>query len=227
MSITSSNNTHTLAWAGTLSMAKGGSGANITGAAGGIVYSSTTTAMAVLAAGTSGQILLSGGSGTPAWSLATIDGSGNVTGNAFFYSSDRRLKYDIKDVKGLELILAMRGVSFKWKRDNSPELGLIAQEVEKVAPELVKTDLRTGLKAVKYGNLVAPLIESVKELYGVCTDNSERIDTAERKISSIETANADRDSRVQNLEKSVQNLTEENAKLKSEIEEIKQLLKSK
>lgn len=55
------------------------------------------------------------------------------------------------------------GVSFDWKESGEKSVGVIAQDVEKVFPELVKTDDATGLKSVEYGNLVAPLIEAVKE----------------------------------------------------------------
>ncbi|HHD92510.1 MAG TPA: tail fiber domain-containing protein, partial [Candidatus Portnoybacteria bacterium] len=93
-----------------------------------------------------------------------INNAGTVTANAFIYSSDKRLKKDIKNIpNALERILSLRGVSFKWRKNNEQSLGLIAQEVEKVFPELVVTNQTDGMKAVKYGNLVAPLIEAVKE----------------------------------------------------------------
>lgn len=68
--ITSSNNTHTLGWASTLSMARGGSGAALTASNGGVVYSSAS-AMAILAPGTSGQVLKSNGAGAPSWGAAS------------------------------------------------------------------------------------------------------------------------------------------------------------
>lgn len=46
------------------------------------------------------------------------------------------------------------------------DMGVIAQEVEKVFPEAVVTDEVTGYKSVAYSKLVAPLIEAVKELAG-------------------------------------------------------------
>ncbi len=94
-----------------------------------------------------------------------LEVNGNVKATAFYYSSDQRLKKDIKTIQGLDLINKLRGVEFRWKDSNEKSAGLIAQEVEKVAPYLVKTDKNTGLKSVLYANLVAPLIEAVKELY--------------------------------------------------------------
>ena len=85
---------------------------------------------------------------------------GDVGATSFVYTSDRNLKKNIKTLDGaLDKILKLRGVSFNWKDNNKPSVGLIAQEVEQVFPELV-----TGneVKGVQYGNLVAPLIEAVK-----------------------------------------------------------------
>jgi trimeric autotransporter adhesin len=84
-------------------------------------------------------------------------------GKSFIYTSDRRLKENIATLPdALEKILGLRGVYFDWKRDGKGEIGLIAQEVEDIYPDLVITDKKSGLKAVKYGNIVAPLIEAIK-----------------------------------------------------------------
>jgi hypothetical protein len=66
-------------------------------------------------------------------------------------------------------IRELRGVTWEWREDapteaqQQPGMGVIAQEVEKVFPELVITD-EQGLKRVEYSGLIAPLIEAVKEL---------------------------------------------------------------
>lgn len=90
----------------------------------------------------------------------------NITGAAFLYSSDKTLKKDIKKLdNSLNKVLSLQGVSFKWKdesKNNKINIGLIAQDVEKVYPEIVVTGI-DGKKSVEYGNLVAPLIESIKE----------------------------------------------------------------
>jgi len=56
---------------------------------------------------------------------------------------------------------SLQGVSFNWKENNEPSIGLIAQDVEKIFPEAVSGE--EGSKAVNYGVLVAPLIEATKE----------------------------------------------------------------
>jgi len=92
-----------------------------------------------------------------------LDVDGSVNATSFLYSSDERLKKDIQPISGLDNILKLQGLSFEWKNNNQSEIGLIAQDVEKVYPELVSTNPNTGFKSVKYGNLVAPLIEAIKE----------------------------------------------------------------
>jgi hypothetical protein len=113
-----------------------------------------------------------GSSGTGSFVLLQKDGAdkfrvdhdGNVTATSFIYSSDRNLNQDIKVIpNALDKVLKLDGVMFNWKADNRPDLGLIAQEVEEVFPELVHTNGATNLKSVEYGNLVAPIIEAIKE----------------------------------------------------------------
>jgi len=76
----------------------------------------------------------------------------------------------------LERVRRIRGVSYAWREDvegaprvsgppGTRELGVLAQEVEEVFPEAVRTD-RDGLKSVDYLGLVAVLVEAVKELDG-------------------------------------------------------------
>ncbi len=114
--------------------------------------------------------ILGGTSGGTAFSgnisaSGSITASGNVYAPAYYYSSDRTLKTNIADLSpeaSLANIQKLQGVYFDWKKDGKASVGLIAQDVEKVYPELVATDKTTGLKSVEYGNLVAPLIEAVK-----------------------------------------------------------------
>ena len=103
---------------------------------------------------------------TQALNMANFDinAAKNVNATAFYYTSDRRLKENIGtlDAGTLEKVLRLNGVSFRWKQDGRQDIGVIAQDVEEVFPELVKTDPTTGFKSVEYGNLVAPLIEAIK-----------------------------------------------------------------
>jgi hypothetical protein len=60
----------------------------------------------------------------------------------------------------------MNGVKYDWKDGhNKSSIGVIAQDMEKIVPEVVITN-NQGLKTVSYGNLIAVLIEAIKELAG-------------------------------------------------------------
>ena len=88
---------------------------------------------------------------------------GTVTASSFVYSSDKSLKTSIQQIpNALEKLKQLNGVSFNWKSSGEKSIGLIAQDVEKVYPEIVSTG-ENGLKAVDYAKLVAVLIEAVKE----------------------------------------------------------------
>jgi hypothetical protein len=56
----------------------------------------------------------------------------------------------------------LEGVRFDWIDNDKPSVGLIAQDVEKVLPELVETS-GDGTKSVSYGNIIGVLIEAIKE----------------------------------------------------------------
>ena len=92
----------------------------------------------------------------------TLDPSGNLTstGNMTAYS-DERLKDNIETLDGSK-VLQMRGVSFT--KNGEAGSGVIAQELELIASELVHTgDDEMGTKSVAYGNLVGYLIENAKQ----------------------------------------------------------------
>ena len=100
---------------------------------------------------------------------ATLDSSGNFTanGNVGAYS-DLALKEDIYQIENaLEKVKKLRGVHFTRKENKSKEIGVVANEVEKVVPELVDEheDKELGIvKTMKYANTVGLLIEAVKDL---------------------------------------------------------------
>jgi hypothetical protein len=84
-----------------------------------------------------------------------------------FASSDRRLKDNIKPIKNaLDKISKIGGYEFDWNENQNVhtghDIGVIAQEIEAVLPEIVTTR-DNGYKAVKYEKLVALLLEAVKE----------------------------------------------------------------
>jgi hypothetical protein len=88
--------------------------------------------------------------------------SGSVSANSFISLSDENLKTNIETIdNALEKLSSIRGVSFEWKEDNTPSMGVIAQELEKVFPDLV---ISKEYKSVNYDGIIGVLIEAVKEL---------------------------------------------------------------
>lgn len=86
------------------------------------------------------------------------------------YPSDRRWKQNIISIDGaLDKLQNLRGIFFEWKRDEYPDkgfqegtqVGFIAQEVEAVFPEVVKTD-QDGYMSVDYAKMTTLLVEAIK-----------------------------------------------------------------
>ena len=138
-----------------------GNGSGLTGA-GSTVFNDTTTNQEffpLFTATTSGTITASGISTSK---LTYNPSSGEVTAVDFNSTSDFNLKTNIHTVNNaLETINALRGVSFDWKETGKGSYGVIAQELEKVLPELVKGN---DPKTVSYSGIIGILIEAVKEL---------------------------------------------------------------
>ena len=119
----------------------------------------------------SGSLYVSGSYGA---GLGAISASGDIVADGdvvAYHSSDIRLKDNIQVIKGsLDKIDGIRGVEFDWN-DKSPgwaqerghDVGVIAQEVQKVVPEIV-VERKNGFLGVDYKRLVPLLIESIKEL---------------------------------------------------------------
>lgn len=113
-------------------------------------------------------------SATPTEALDVI---GSVKATDFNTTSDQNLKDNIKTIENpLSKVLSIRGVNFEWKDSNKASAGVIAQEVEKVLPELVTGQ---NTKTVNYNGLIGLLIETVKE-------QQKQIDILSEKISKLE-----------------------------------------
>ena len=117
------------------------------------------------------------------------DGDVYARGNQL--TSDSRYKKDIQTLpSALKNILSLRGVSYYWKdrSDNTEQIGVIAQEVEKIYPQLVHTN-EDGYKSVAYANLVSPLIEAVKQLHALYQGHADR-------LVALEAQNAEQDNHI-------------------------------
>jgi len=129
-------------------------------------------------------------------SLTDISAALHITGDlvvtqditAFYSSSDERLKTNIQQIENpINIVEQLNGVSFNWNETakningaidlNKKEIGLIAQEVEKVVPEVIKPGLENYM-AINYDKLTPLLIEAVKS-------QQKQIDELNLKIDKI------------------------------------------
>jgi hypothetical protein len=109
----------------------------------------------------------------------TLIVNNDVSAEAYFYLSDGRLKENIRAIDNpIEKVKKLNGVYFTWKKTGREDIGLIAQNVEKTIPQIVNTN-KQGIKSVKYGNVVALLIETVKQ-------QQEQIEKLEKRIEKLE-----------------------------------------
>lgn len=134
-----------------------------------------------------------------------LDVNGIVRATSFISTSDGRLKRNIRQVEGLEALTKLNGVRYEWKSNGKSEIGLIAQDVEEIFPEVVVTD-EQGFKAVKYQNLIAPIIESTKELYGMCKANTQAIGQTKRELASVQ--------------EEIRQLKDENSQLRNQVQDL-------
>ena len=131
-------------------------------------------------------------------------------------NSDIRLKKDIRKLENVtEKIKQLNGYRFKFKNENDEDnIGVIAQEVEKVFPELVfynkVDDTETEYRAVKYDLLSAILIEGFKEQQSQIEENQEMLKVMREGL----------DTRVEELEKEVSELRAENQLIKDKLNSI-------
>ena len=104
--------------------------------------------------------------GTHASAFAQLAGAtftGTVTAPNFVSSSDARLKSDIAPISdALAKVQALSGVTFAMAGGETRQMGLIAQEVQAVAPEAVVE--AEGVLRLAYGNLIGLLVEAIKDL---------------------------------------------------------------
>ena len=104
--------------------------------------------------------------------------TGTLSATIFTSLSDETQKTDIQPIENaISIVKQLQGVKYKWiDNHNQPSIGVIAQEIEKVLPEVVSTNDQ-GLKSVSYGNIVGVLIEAIKE-------QQVRIEELEKKLDA-------------------------------------------
>ena len=143
-----------------------------------------------------GNLLILAQSGTQRM-LVDINGNATISGkfnsNGIQESSDKRFKKNIEPLQdALSNVLKLQGVSYDWKVEEFPdrmfgsrtEIGVIAQDIEKIYPELVSTD-KDGYKSVQYSHLVPVLVEAIKEQQALILEMKESQQILENRYASI------------------------------------------
>ena len=150
-----------------------------------ILFSPTTGTVAQFNASTTSLVFnpstgnLGIGTTTPTSKL-TVSGNllvtGIITATDFNSASDVNLKENIQKIDNpIDKIIKIDGVRFNWKSDNKPSMGVIAQNIEKVLPELVSGE---ESKTVNYNGIIGLLIECVK-------NQQEQIDELNRRLDEM------------------------------------------
>ncbi len=133
---------------------------------------------------TTGQGISMKESGSVLDPLLDIQGIGRAEefqAGQFIYTSDMRLKVNPRPIHdALARILKIHGMRYEWKGNKASDVGLLAQDVEKVFPELVSTSPR-GTKGIDYGRMIAPVVEAIRQL-------KEENDALRREIRALQAA---------------------------------------
>jgi len=96
---------------------------------------------------------------------ANLDITGSATAVSYNSTSSKRFKTNIAPLtNALDILQKLEGVRFDWKETGNSDIGFIAEEVNKVLPEVVQKDENNEPLAIDYGKITSILIEAVKEL---------------------------------------------------------------
>lgn len=153
----------------------------------------------------------------PATPRLSIDIGGNVTiVGTLTQSSDERLKKDIYNIpSSLDRLTSLNGVYYNWRQEEFPQMkfsdrhqmGVLAQQVEAVFPEAV-TNNDNGFKSVSYTMLIAPIIESLKEVKQWMTNQDQERSALKRDLASVQDENAKIKKENEDLKKDLQLIKE-------------------
>jgi len=146
----------------------------------------------------SGFLELTNSAAAPSPSFARLNSAGIWT-----TVSDARLKHDVSPLspaEQLDRVLKLRPVAFTWNSTGQRDIGLIAQEVRQVVPELVVGDERTELLTVNYSQLSVAAVAAIQEM-----EQRHRRETAE-----LEARIKDLTARLESLETHTQNASVKN-----------------
>ncbi|MCK4918282.1 MAG: tail fiber domain-containing protein, partial [Candidatus Pacebacteria bacterium] len=151
----------------------------------------------------------------------TLDVQGTLRAYGITDASDARLKTNIQPLihlgvappsegisATLENVKKLRGVTFEWKNEDfgtGIQIGMIAQELEEVYPDLVSTD-DSGFKSIQYGKFTAVLLEAVKDLINFGEKIEYRSARLENRTAELEEKNIELEKQAESLEQKTQTL---------------------
>lgn len=171
----------------TITLSSGVATVNITGGGGSVGLSTinvvndtstNSTGYLIFTSSTSGSISTTNVSNTK---LQFNPSSGNLSATNFTSLSDKSKKTNIKPIENpIQIVKNIEGVRYNWIDNNNPSIGVIAQDIEKVIPEVVNIN-SDGLKSVSYGNIVGVLIEAIKEQQKQIDDLVEQVNHLKNK----------------------------------------------
>ncbi len=118
--------------------------------------------------------------------------NGSIKSACFITTSDKNLKDNIVKIENpIDKIFNLEGVKFEWKENILSEelkdhknIGYIAQDVEKIFPELV--EINDNIRSISYDNLTAILVEGIKHNQILIDNNFKRLKILEEKLSNLE-----------------------------------------
>jgi hypothetical protein len=112
----------------------------------------------------------------PNGNVGSISTSGSST--SYFTSSDYRLKQDLKDYNGLNLVSAIKTYDYEWKVDNTRAFGVLAHELQEVLPQAVNGE-KDGekMQGVDYSKIVPVLVKAIQEMNQTIQNQQQQINS--------------------------------------------------
>ena len=157
---------------------------------------------------------VAGGQKWSIYAAGDIFASTGYSDNGYYLTSDARFKRNIETVPdALSHLLALRGVTYEMNRAAFPDrnftegkhLGFIAQEMEKVLPQLVKTG-KDGFKAVNYEGVIPVTVEAIKTLNARTLLQQNQMEALSKENAAIKADNAEMKAELDALKSAVRQL---------------------
>jgi hypothetical protein len=131
-----------------------------------------------------------GGGGSRSMTInnaGNVQFTGTVTAADFLQSSSLALKSNVRTLENaLEMVNRLRGVRFDWKDSGKGAVGLIAEEVDQVLPEVVgHNEDGSTATGINYANLVAVLVEAVKTQHQTIERQQEALARQQQELLSL------------------------------------------